>query len=799
MADSTDNPFAGIESSLTSISAQLTQLVHKMSQMGDVFGSAARDMGDVGKTIGGMMDKVSSSQRDMTNSIQSQASALLRTTKAGKDFEKSLVGVHKGFGLLSSIVDTFKFSIIQSMLGFRRGMSLTRIEGARLSVDDIRKRWSEVVPTIMKSFGDVWKFHRNPKYMDDWKSKYDKSHRITPIISTYNDFADSIVDIFKNLGISLKNSTIPIRFQMRNFIKIISDSWVLLKHKAGQGLATLGQQFNLGKLIAKNPQNAKTLAAMAGRGGLMGGAARGMGAFMGAGGAGGGISAAITGVGAALGISAAAATVVVGVIVGGIALILKLIHLFDKFDKMATQFRMNMGFLAKYSEGITQQGAAAARAWGKFGADLSDSLSSFEAISDVIGTANATTGMVSQMILFNKQLGIGYSTSADFLLSMGMLGRKSMDDTKNLMFSMGALSQTSLVNLSTAMSDVNDAMKSSYALMRKTPAEMVKAAVAARRMGTDLSSTMKSAESLMDFTSNIKAEMEASVLVGKSIDGQKMRSLAYSGDALGLQQEQLSLLKQMKFENLDYFQKAAVANFFGKSAYDLGKMLQAERERLKTGKSLRQIHEEEYKRELKNVANQTALKNISNAFGQIWIELAPSLLEIAETLRSWIPIINTLVNALTTALKVGTLINNFNPMAPSNYTRGFSGQLDKIVKDYKSVGTSMERMFESTSDVSELSPQLQRDFVKPELQARMDYGSQLQSYDAIKIGEATTQEDMATNNKLLARVADINEKLYAGLMSGGIHANTYLDGQKVSETLGRSLIFRGERAPSQGA
>jgi hypothetical protein len=89
---------------------------------------------------------------------------------------------------------------------------------------------------------------------------------------------------------------------------------------------------------------------------------------------------------------------------------------------------------------------------------------------------------------------------------------------------------------------------------------------------------------------------------------------------------------------------------------------------------------------------------------------------------------------------------------------------------------------------------LYSNIAEPSPASTPDYTGQLSSYTARQNNGGAT--DMTETNSNLATLVDTNKKLLAGFMNGGIQANVNLNGQKVSEAIGRGLLFTGERAPA---
>ena len=120
---------------------------------------------------------------------------------------------------------------------------------------------------------------------------------------------------------------------------------------------------------------------------------------------------------------------------------------------------------------------------------------------------------------------------------------------------------------------------STLLMISRLPLIMAKTAVELRRMGTDINSASTASEHLLDFTQNIQEEMQASVLLGHSINLQKARLLAYNRDIEGSTKEILRLAKENNFAHgMDVFQMRAFATATGRLVEDLLSMVQASEE-----------------------------------------------------------------------------------------------------------------------------------------------------------------------------------------------------------------------------
>ncbi len=252
---------------------------------------------------------------------------------------------------------------------------------------------------------------------------------------------------------------------------------------------------------------------------------------------------------------------------------------FKEMDEAAATFRKTIGATRPGTAAIETDAKAIAFDFAHVGVTIKDAYSTFEAVSKSIGTTRATSKeMATDMALMQAQLGIATQTSAEFLKTMGMVGGTTMNSQRNMLFFTQAMTEAVGIPLDAVMSDVASASKTSYQFLSKDPLVLVKAAVEARKMGTSLEEATTSAKTLIDFTSNIRAEMEASVLLGKAINLQKAREFSYSKNIEGLNSEILRIAKDVNFNQLDPLQQDAVAKAFGKTSGQIAQILQADKE-----------------------------------------------------------------------------------------------------------------------------------------------------------------------------------------------------------------------------
>ena len=111
-------------------------------------------------------------------------------------------------------------------------------------------------------------------------------------------------------------------------------------------------------------------------------------------------------------------------------------------------------------------------------------------------------------------------------------------------------------------------------------ANMKEAAKQAARMGLDLSATNAVAEKLLDFESSIQAEQEASMLLGRSINLDKARQLAFTGDLASMMTEVKNQAGgEAAFAAMNVVQRQALGDSIGLQGAQLQEFMKTEEER----------------------------------------------------------------------------------------------------------------------------------------------------------------------------------------------------------------------------
>jgi hypothetical protein len=254
---------------------------------------------------------------------------------------------------------------------------------------------------------------------------------------------------------------------------------------------------------------------------------------------------------------------------------------FIALDKAAEDFRKQTGFsntqmveLRKNAESINVE-------FQDMGVGINEVYTSAKALTDVFGRTSLVSREAMQNVsLMSVNLGVAAEDSANVLATFQGLGKVTQEAAMNVMKVGASFSEKAGIPFSLVMKDIANASEQTTALLGANPSKLMKSAIAARALGTDLNKIVSSQRKLLDFSSSINEELEASALLGRSISFQKARQLAYDGDIEGAAKATLDSVKAAgDFNAMNVYQREALAKASGMELKDLTKMMAVEAQR----------------------------------------------------------------------------------------------------------------------------------------------------------------------------------------------------------------------------
>ena len=132
-----------------------------------------------------------------------------------------------------------------------------------------------------------------------------------------------------------------------------------------------------------------------------------------------------------------------------------------------------------------------------------------------------------------KGLGIAPEYTAKTMKNMMAISGFTQEQALEQVKLVGQLAKANKVAPNDIMKDLADNTEFFATYANDGGKNLAQAAVEAKKLGVNLSTTAKIADSLLDFESSIEKELEAALLTGKQINYNKARQLALEGDVAG--------------------------------------------------------------------------------------------------------------------------------------------------------------------------------------------------------------------------------------------------------------------------
>ena len=240
-----------------------------------------------------------------------------------------------------------------------------------------------------------------------------------------------------------------------------------------------------------------------------------------------------------------------------------------------------------------------------FGTVFDDAVGTTKSLSKEFGGLNDVS-LKTQLNtnVMAKNLGVGTGEVASMVGSFARLNEGSAETAENLIVSTRNLAQANGLVPADVMADVA-ASAEEFALYGKDGGKNIaEAAVAAGKLGVSMKTLSGITDNLLDFESSINAELELGAMLGRNINLDRARALAYEGDIGGSVRETLSALGGIEeFNKMDYFSKKKTAELLGVSVEEFQKMA-ANADKLDKNGQIQLSQYEQMKETLKGMGEQ---------------------------------------------------------------------------------------------------------------------------------------------------------------------------------------------------
>jgi hypothetical protein len=195
------------------------------------------------------------------------------------------------------------------------------------------------------------------------------------------------------------------------------------------------------------------------------------------------------------------------------------------------------------------------------------------------GMANVSTELQASTSLISKNMGISGGEAASLVGSFARLNGNSTDVALDMTKTTQEFAKQNGLIPSQLMADLAGSAEA-FALYGKAGGEnILRAAGYAQKLGVNMNTITTIADNLLDFESSITKELELSALMGKNINLDRARGLAYAGKLEEATAETLKALGgQAAFDKMGREEKKAAADLLGIQVTELQKLVSNEKE-----------------------------------------------------------------------------------------------------------------------------------------------------------------------------------------------------------------------------
>lgn len=325
---------------------------------------------------------------------------------------------------------------------------------------------------------------------------------------------------------------------------------------------------------------------------------------------------------------------------------------FISLDQSAESFRNNTGIAVSQMKDLNSQANRLVGEFREIGLASEDFYAIQEQLVGVLGdTLRVSDEVAGVQAIITKNFGATNEAAAKSFQLFQSLGGLSEQTAANLQLQTAELATQAGVAPAKIFEDIANSSDVIYGLFRGNTEELIKQAVEARRLGTNLSTVVNVTEKLLDFESSITSELEAAAFVGGQFNLTRARSLAAAGEEIEAQKEILRQIQRSgDFRQQDVFTQRALASAAGMTVDEIARQLTTQ-ERLNSlgveqrelaesaiaqGLDITNINDNQLAQEVQRFKlqkeQQGQVQNLQNAFQGIVAVLATSLVPLIESL-----------------------------------------------------------------------------------------------------------------------------------------------------------------------
>jgi hypothetical protein len=257
------------------------------------------------------------------------------------------------------------------------------------------------------------------------------------------------------------------------------------------------------------------------------------------------------------------------------AVLIAVAKLMMKFASAAMDTRKELGLSFKESVKLTAQTEALGFAAKAYGLDVSNIKAAQTAIRGELGLSVQEAANLS--LQFAKTAAFTGQTEGQLANTLSIMESISDASREALLAQIettGQMIEQAGLAPGDIFKDLADNAEAFAGFAKDGGMNVIKTAMAAKKLGLNMSAVSSITEGLLDFESSIEKQMEASVLLGRQLNLDRARQLALTGDQVGMMKE---VLKQVggeaEFNKMNVLQRRALAESVGTNVEQLSRLV----------------------------------------------------------------------------------------------------------------------------------------------------------------------------------------------------------------------------------
>ena len=200
-----------------------------------------------------------------------------------------------------------------------------------------------------------------------------------------------------------------------------------------------------------------------------------------------------------------------------------------------------------------------------------------EILNNLGSQTKLTTQLVREFVRLEGTLGVSADSASKLLPIFDAIGAAGEKGAIAQIKSLGALAQQAGVAPGQVFAEIASNAEFFAKFSKDGGDNLFRAAVEAKKLGLSFDNIAKATDSLLDFETSIEKQMEASLLLGREINLDKARQLAFSGDQLGLAEEIKRIAgSEAEFNEMNALQRQILAESIGQSVEDIARIVRGQ-------------------------------------------------------------------------------------------------------------------------------------------------------------------------------------------------------------------------------